>query len=49
MTSSDVLPGLFISSYQSNHTEALFVPTYDDFSRIKYINYGSGMHRVTSL
>ena len=31
--------------YQSNHTETLFVPTYDDFSRIKYINYGSGMHR----
>ncbi len=33
-------------SYQSNHTEALSVPTYDDFSRIKYINYGSGMHRI---
>ena len=32
--------------YQSNHTETLFVPTYDDFSRIKYIDYGSGMHRV---
>ncbi len=33
-------------SYQSNHTEMLSVPTYDDFSRIKYIDYGSGMHRV---
>ncbi len=33
-------------SYQSNHTEVLSVPTYDDFSRIKYIDYGSGMHRV---
>ena len=22
------------------------MPTYDDFSRIKYIDYGSGMHRV---
>ncbi len=33
-------------SYQHNHTEALSVPTYDDFSRIKNIDYGSGMSRV---
>ena len=33
-------------SYQSNHAEVLSVPTYDDFSRIKYIDYGGGMHRV---
>ncbi len=32
--------------YQNNHTEILSSFAYDDFSRIKQINYGSGMQRI---
>ncbi len=33
-------------SRQNNHTEVLSAFTYDDFSRIQQINYGSGMQRI---
>ena len=33
-------------SHQNNHTEILSTPVYDNFSRIQYIDYGSGMHRT---
>ncbi len=33
-------------SCQKNNTETLFVPVYDGFSRIKSVNYGSGLYRV---
>ncbi|MCY4177753.1 MAG: hypothetical protein OXD32_04565, partial [Endozoicomonadaceae bacterium] len=33
-------------SYKKNNIKMLFVPVYDNFSRIQHINYGSGMYRT---
>ena len=33
-------------SHKNHHTEILSAPVYDNFSRIQYIDYGSGMHRT---
>ncbi len=32
--------------YQNGHTETLFLPAYDGFSRIQHIDYGSRMQRT---
>ncbi len=33
-------------SYKKHHTETLFMPVYDGFSRIQHLDYGSSMYRT---